>query len=193
MVQGASDIAEDFARAEMINQQIQIEKEHSYLENALLQEQVRHEQRLHNLDEDERLARREEIVKAEAEHIRRQLAEQGSPFDRIVREARARAADSAAEILQSIKKNGFVRGKVAKKGSGLREYFALMATHEDKYLMDMLRALENQIGPVGDRPKEAPDRDLEKITATLESIVNLADSEFQVITSGPGRFSAVEL
>jgi hypothetical protein len=193
MVYGEADAAADHARAEVIRQQLQVEREHSNLENAILQEQVRHDRYIHNLAEDERRARREEILKAEAEHIRRQLAEHGSPFDKIVRDARARAADSAAEILQSVKKNGFVRGKVAEKGAGLREYFQLMAVHDDKYLLDLLSALERQIGPVGDRSKETPERDLATITATLEQIVDLADTEFQVITSGPGRFSALEL
>lgn len=193
MVMGAADIAADQSRAELIREQLRVEKEHTHLENIQLQEQIRHEQTLHDLAETERRAKRELVLQAEMEHIRQQLAEQGSPFDRIVREARERAADSAAEILQSIKKNGFVRGKVAEKGTGLREYFQLMATHDDKYLLDLLKALEAQIGTVGDRPKGSPERDLLKITDTLEKIVELADAEFRVITSGPGLFSAVEL
>ncbi len=193
LVTGAEDVAADQARAELIREQVQVEKQHTWLENSQLQEQIRHEQYMHQLVEDERRAKRELILQAEMEHIRKQLAEQGSPFDRIVREARERAADSAAEILQSIKKNGFVRGKVAEKGAGLREYFQLMATHDDKYLLDLLKALEAQIGKVGDRPKNTPERDLEKITETLEKIVGLAEAEFQVITSGPGLFAAVEL
>lgn len=193
MVSGAEDIAADQARAEIIRKQIQIEKEHSWLENAQLQEQLRHEQYMHQLAENERRAKREIILQAEMDHVRKQLLQEGSPFDRIVCEARKRAADSAADILQSIKKNGFVRGKVAEKGAGLREYFELIAAHDDKYLLDLLKALEAQIGKVGDRPKDTPERDLNKISSILEQIVASADAEFRIISSGPGLFAAVEL
>ena len=188
---GPADFAAEQAEAERIHNQMRIDRQHTDLENQQLAEQVRFEAWKHQQEQQMMEERRQILLQEEAEHIRQQLAEQGSPFDQLVREARARAADSASEILASIKKNGFLRGKVAEKGAGLREYFQLMAAHDDHVLLGLLQALEAKIGPIG-QDREEP-RNIASIENTLQQIVELSDREFKTVMAGPGRFAAIEV
>jgi hypothetical protein len=192
MVYGDSDVAKDQLEAEEMRVRKASVEENVSLSNALIAEQLRTQAARNQIEEDTMRERRNVIMAEEAAHIRKQLAESGSPFDQIVKEARNRAADSAAEILVSVRQNGFMKGKVAEKGKGLLEFFDLMATHDDVYLMDMLKRLDKQIGTVSDRKGE-PERDTAAITATLEEIINLSNIEFKTILSDKGTFSAIEM
>lgn len=193
MVYGAADIVRDQQEAQEIEMQARLAKQNLTLENEMMAEAVRTQSVRNQIEEDTLRAKRDAIVQAEAEHIRKQLAEQGSPFDQIIRDARERAADSAAEILRSIKSNGFLHGKVAEKGKGLKEYFELMATHEDKYLLDMLKVLDKQIGQISTDKKKQEPRDTEAISKTLEEIVKLSKAEFETLMSDDGFFAAIEV
>ena len=112
-------------------------------------------------------------------------------FEEVIRDLRNRIANDAAEILESVKGNGFVRGKVATRGRGLLEFFDLMAAHTDADLRYKLIELKSAIGPVGD--KNVPDRDVDKISDILNGIMDLADAEIESLTSGPSPFSMMEV
>lgn len=193
MVYGAADVARDQLEAQDMETRARMAKENLTLENQMMAEAVRTKAARNQIEEDTLRAKREAIVAAEAEHIRKQLVEKGSPFDQIVRDARERAANSAAEILKSIKSNSFLHGKVAEKGKGLKEYFELMATHEDAYLMDMLKRLDTQIGKISTDKKNQEPRDTAAITETLEEIMKLAKAEFQTLMTDEGYFAAIEV
>ena len=97
------------------------------------------------------------------------------------------------EIL-SIKKNGYIRGKIATQGGGLLDLYNLLAAHNDHELKNLLVDLKSEIGPVGDaRTKDSPDRDPEKIVELLSEINDLAHKAAEDLTEGPSRFSFAEL
>ena len=91
--------------------------------------------------------------------------------------------------MESIQKNGYVRGKVAEKGRGLIELFDLLAIHDDGELRSALVNLKGLLGPAS---KDDP-RDTEAIKAVLNKIADMADGEVQRLTSGPTKFSIVDI
>jgi hypothetical protein len=180
------DIEAADVSAEILKEQLRAEKDANYMRESQEREAFRHQQALHQEREDRERELRERILHEEMEHVRQQLAEQGSPFDEMVKAMRVNAAESASEMLQAIKKSGFIHGKVAEKGRGLLEYFNLMATHDDRYLQDLLKALDEQLVKA---PKE---RQVENITGLLEQIDALARKEVKTVLTSGGRFAAIE-
>lgn len=145
------------------------------------------------MEEEEKAIQIAAMRQAEAEHARQRLQQMTSPFDEVFTTLRSRLAESAREMLESIQKNGFVRGKVAEKGRGLLELYQLMAAHDDYELRDQLVALRQAIGPVGDdRPADAPERSAAEISDILQQINGLAETAAQDLMEGPSRFSLVE-
>jgi hypothetical protein len=111
----------------------------------------------------EKEAKIEAMWKAEIEHARAQLGEIVSPFEEVFRNLRNRFADDAAEMLESIQKNGFVRGKVAEKGRGLVELFDMWAVHNDVELRAKLIDLKKAIGPSVKDRADASERSTEEV------------------------------
>jgi hypothetical protein len=179
VVYGAQDYAEDQAKAQEIKAKATQAAEAEYLENAAMQEELRHNMKMHQLAEDERQAQINAMMEAELEHAKQQIQELGSPLAQVVAALRNQVAVDAESMLQSIKRNGFVRGKIAQKGAGLLEFYDLMATHNDHDLRNKLEMLKFQIGPIG---KGTPERDVDAITATLDEIANLATDNLKDLT-----------
>ena len=182
VVYGAQDYAADQAQAEKIKAQAKKESYGDYLEHKELEEKIRHDMKMNQLAEDERQAKIEAMFHAEMEHAKKQIQELGSPLAEVVAELRNQVAEDAESMLKSIKRNGFVRGKIAQKGAGLIEFYDLMATHNDKALKSKLEALKLQIGPIGKRSKNTPERNVEAISQTLEEISSLATDNLKDIT-----------
>lgn len=133
------------------------------------------------------------MQQAELERARAQIREQGSPFDEVVNMMRRRMADAAATMLDSIKKNGFVRGKIASQGAGLLEFFDLMSVVGDDNLHNSLVSLKSQIGTIGKaRANNDPERDIDEIKQTLTGIVELAEVQARNAAL-VSRFSNIEL
>ena len=135
----------------------------------------------------------EAVRQAELEHQRQILAEMKSPLDEIVSDVRGRVLEIVQGMIESVNKNGFLRGKVAEQGSGLLEFVQIMTMGADRDLENALTKLKAKIGPVGkDRAKNVPERDIEEIKTALSQIVNLAEKEAENVTA-TGRFAAIEL
>lgn len=190
MVYGAADMAADRLKAVLLDQQVRIEQERESITIQTMNEEARSQAERNYIEEETLRQKREAILTAEAEHVRKQLAENGSPFDQIIRDMRDRAAKSAAEMLISIKQNGFLHTKIADKGKGLKEYFELMATHDDTYLMDLLTHLDKKIGEVS---RVQGKRDNSEIIKTLEEIEALSKREFKALMNDKGYFAAIEV
>lgn len=182
VVYGAQDYAQDQAKAAEVKQKASQAAEAEYLENAAMQEELRHTMKMNQLAEDERQAQINAMFEAELEHAKQQIQELGSPLAEVVAALRNQVANDAESMLQSIKRNGFVRGKIAQKGAGLLEFYDLMATHNDRDLRNKLEMLKFQIGPIGNRSKDEPERDVDAIRATLEEIATLATDNLKDIT-----------
>lgn len=143
---------------------------------------------------DARKRQIEIMLQAEAEHARQRLQAMASPFDEVFVQLRKQIANDCQAMLNSIHKNGYVRGKVAEKGKGLIEFFELIAAHDDGELRTRLVELKAAIGPVGDaRPAEAPDRDVAEITGLLSQVIDLGHAAAQDLVAGPSRFSMLEI
>jgi hypothetical protein len=192
LVYGDQDVAADQAQAEVIRARAQSKRERVSLQNSRQAEQVRHELAMHQLVEQERSACIEAMREAEARHAREQLRSIASPFEEVFTALRCQMSEDAAEMLSSIRKNGFVRGKIAEKGRGLIEMFNLLAVQDDHELRGRLEALKHAIGPIGDRT-DAPERSTEDVKSILEQIMDLERSAAQDLLAGPNRFNMVDV
>jgi hypothetical protein len=131
---------------------------------------------------------------AEAEHARNQLQQIAAPFQEVFQALRSQIARDAKEMLDSIKKNGSVRGKVAERGRGLIELFDLMAVQNDHELRSRLQALKDAIGPIGsERTENDPERDTNQVVMHLQEIAELEHQAVIDLMAGPSRFGMIEL
>jgi len=189
MVYGEQDVAADELVASYLRQQQEIE----WAKIRASADEAHHQASLQRLEEEAKAIQISAMRQAEAEHARQRLQQMTSPFEEVFTALRNRLAESSREMLESIQKNGFVRGKVAEKGRGLLELYQLMAVHDDHELRDRLVALHQAIGPVGDdRPANTPERSAAEISVILEQIDGLAQTAAQDLMEGPSRFSLVE-
>jgi hypothetical protein len=197
LVYGPSDIAqeEEAAQAASLRMreervQSQARENEAYLQSEILRDQLNHQQEMNRLEEDEKRIRVDAMYQAEAEHARGQLNDIVSPFQEVFTALRLQFAESAEEMLSSIKKNGFIRGKIAEKGAGLIEVFDLLAVHDDRELRKKLVELKTSIGPIGEKSNE---RDPEEIKGILEEIKGLATTAADDLAKSPSRFSLIEM
>jgi hypothetical protein len=181
-------------RAELEHERARAAKQEAYLQERLIQEQYDHQRRMNQLEQNEKELRIEAMLHAEAEHARMQLKSVASPFEEVFTALRRQIANDASEILASIQKNGFVRGKVAERGRGLVELFDLMAVQDDRELREKLVALRNAIGSVGsERAKDAPERSTAEVVTILQQIQELEHEAATDLLKGPSRFNLVEV
>jgi hypothetical protein len=115
LVYGQQDVAEDMARAEMYWEAVRQQRAQTEMLEAELTAQ--------EIANRERRAKLDAIRQAEMEHARKQIEQVGSPFSEIIGQLRGRFAEDAKSMLESIQKNGFVRGKSRREGSGLDRVF----------------------------------------------------------------------
>lgn len=192
LVYGDEDIARDEINAAAIREQLSLSRELNQIEVSRASEQARAEAWQIQAAQREREIKIEAMLQAEAEHARAQLQSVVSPFAEIFGALRSQMAKDASDILASIKKSGFVRGKVAERGRGLLEMFDLMATHDDRELREKLIALRSQLGPVGTKQTD-DSRDVETIAQTLSEIMQLEKQAARDLAAGPSRFSALDV
>jgi hypothetical protein len=193
LVYGLEDMESDKARAALIKSQADAERIKNDLDVQAKSEQVCHAMKVNQLIEMEKEAKIEAMWKAEIEHAREQLGEIVSPFEEVFRNLRNRFADDAADMLASIQKNGFVRGKVAEKGRGLVELFDMWAVHNDAELRAKLIELKRAIGPnCKERTDDTAERSTEEVKTILQSIAELAHQSAVDLQKGPSRFSFIE-
>lgn len=199
LVYGEQDAAADQARAEAIREQIdlarqlsQAEAEKAKLENQRLAEQVRAEawaiQQRQQAIAAEREAKIAAMRQAEYEHNVQQLKETISPFAEIYRAAISQFVDHAREMLESVRKNNHVRGKVAERGRGLLDLYQLMVLPGlgSEKMEVYLRELREML------PKETEKRSPDEIAAKLEEIIALEAEIADDLNAGPSVFSFLE-
>ncbi len=189
MVYGSSDFAADDAKAQLLRERTRAEMERTRVENRRLNMRLEAEEARRRLDAREREIKIQAMRDAEMEHARTQLAQLASPFQEVFQSLRERFAADAQALLESIQKNGYVRGKVAEKGRGLIEFFDLMAIHDDDELRSALVSLKQKLEPSS---SDTP-RDTEGIKSILTQIADMADAETRDLTMGPTKFSIVDV
>jgi hypothetical protein len=195
MVYGDEDVAADQARAEAIRLQVSAEREQLDLareyqrtENSMLQERARAEAWNIQTAQREREEKIAAMRQAEYDHHRQQLQETISPFAEVYRAAVAQFVDHAREILESVQKNGYVRGKVAERGRGLLDLYQLMVLPGmgDQKLETYLRELKALL------PAASEGRSPEDIANKLRDIIALEAEAAENVQSVTG-FSFIDL
>ena len=186
LVYGEADIEADRLSAEKLRTEVAEEKK-KQAEGML-------DLDLKELDRKEKVLKIAAMREAEMEHARKRIEEIGSPFDEVFGKLRARFAQDCDAMLESIKKNGMVRGKIAEKGAGLLELYSVMAAHDDDELRNKLVELKTAIGPVGEgRDKETPDRNVAEVEKALGQIAELSAKTASDLATEPTRAAFVEL
>ena len=165
---GDQDVAEDEAAAANIRAQIAFDRERASLEAESLRETVRKQAWDNQLDQQKKQEALEAMRQAEYEHHREQLKNTVSPFVEVYQAAMSQFADHARDMLESIKKNGHVRGKVKERGRGLLDIYNLMVLPGmgDDRMMQYLTDLRALLG-------NTEDTSTDQITAKLNDIVAL--------------------
>lgn len=192
LVYGQEDAALDEARAAEIREGIRLNRELSQIEVSVAAENARANAWQIQADQTERELKIEAMMQAELEHAREKLKTITSPFEEIFSTLRTQFADDATAILENVRKNGFVRGKVAEKGRGLIDLFDLMCTHDDRELRAKLATLKLELGEPGTKQNDA-DRDVERITRTLTEIIDLSNNITADLVSLPNRFTQLDV
>lgn len=192
IVYGRQDVAEDEAREASIREQIDLQRQMTSIDVSLAAEKARAEVWNIQAAQREREIKIESMFQAEAEHAREQLQAIVSPFQEVFTAMRTQMAEDAAEILESIKKSGFVRGKVAERGRGLIDLFNLMCTHDDRELSEKLNSLKEMLGPAGTKQNDES-RSIKDIEKTLKEIMKLEKQAAEDLMAEPNRFSFVEV
>lgn len=200
MLYGLDDIAKQEEAARAIREKAEIElakarseQQSAYLDEAAKQEAYNHQERMIRLEEQEKSIQVEAMMIAEAEHAREQLRQVVSPFQEVFISLRKQIADDATEMLASIQKNKFLRGKVAERGRGLIELYELMSVTDDSDLRARLEQLKAVIGPVGEDRAKGQERDTKQVVDALEAIKELAHQAAVDIAAQPSRAAFLEL
>lgn len=139
-------------------------------------------------------AHKREIFALEMEHTKHRLEEFGSPIDALADAALARVEAIASNMLASVERNGFVRGKIASQAGGLVELLGTLAQLEHEStasVMASVRKLEALIGPVGAAREGSAPRDVGAITATLTAIIDSASKKAEDVAA-TGRFALLD-
>ena len=165
---GQEDLAEDEAAAANIRAQVGFDRERANLEAEALRETVRKQAWDNQYDQQKKQEALEAMRQAEYEHHREQLKNTVSPFVEVYQAAMSQFADHAKDMLESISKNGHVRGKVKERGRGLLDIYNLMVLPGmgDDRMMQYLTDLRALLG-------NTEDTSTDQITAKLNDIVAL--------------------
>lgn len=178
------------AQAEDEANRIKAQQHAEYMQDALLQEQYRHEREVNALEEQERWVKINAMMHAEAEHIREQYAETVSPIEEAFAQVRQEMAQICADAADSIAKSGFVRGKTAEKLRGLVEFYQLTSIQDDAKLLKKLQDLREAIGAVGDeRTSNTPERSTGSVVNALNGIIDLTKTIKDDLAVEPSRFA----
>jgi len=211
IIEGQGQIEEHYLKSETIRAEaavvraqaeakIAIEKaklnaqlDEEYAQARMLQEQERHNSEMNLLAEQEKRAKIDAMIRAEADHIRQQFAKEVSPIEEVFTQLRKEMAEICLGAAESVKKNGYVRGKTAEKLRGLVEFYQLSSIQEDPVLLQKLQELRKAVGPVGDeRTKDMPERSPEEVIGALKQVIDLQNTIKQDLAQGPSRISLID-
>lgn len=187
LIYGEADVVSDQISAQALRERAALitaeaEAERRKIQSAVYnaEQEQQHKEQLRRLERREKELKLEAMRQAEIENAREYLDKVGNPYVEIIKQMRTRFAKDAESILESIQKNGYVRGKVAQKGRGLIGLYELIAAHDDSELREKLEKLKTEIGIVGD--DEVHYRNIYRINDTLNEIADLAIASSEELT-----------
>jgi len=105
---------------------------------------------------------------AEMEHAREQMARTVSPWDEVFQQLRAQMYQDAVSVLDSIRRNGYLAGKVALKARNMVKTFRMLNAHDDAELEGKLSELRAALDA---RPPNGSSKlDVSRITGALNQL-----------------------
>jgi hypothetical protein len=107
---------------------------------------------------------------AEMEKARQLMANTVSPYQEMFDRLRAEMNAGAIQVLESLRKNQGLRGKVADKARNMAELFRLMNSHDDRDMEALIAQLEARLPVDGGTSKDASAQN-QVIGDALEEIV----------------------
>lgn len=144
--------------------------------------------------ENERM-KLESMREAELEKARALMANTVSPYQEMFDQLRAEMNAGALQILESLRKNAGLRGKVADKARNMVELFQLMNSHEDHDLDALMVQLEARLPANGGTGKKDSAKN-EAIQEALGEIVECTRQEAFEVAHRVGSaygFEALEM
>ena len=127
------------------------------------------------------------VRQAELEHQREVLAQTISPLQEVFEQFRAMMYKDIQAVSASIRKNGYLRGKVAQRARRLLEtYNRLGAATGDLELKEALKILQDRLNQQPADPK-AGKYDTNAIQAQLDEIAEMTHSEAMAVSARAGR------
>lgn len=182
------------AEIEIIKANEKAKVHEAFAQERLLTEDLRHKQEMNSLLEQEKNAQIDAMIQAEASHIREQFAETVAPIEEVFSQVRKEMAEICIDAIESIKKNGHVRGRTADKLHGLVEFYNMTSIQDDPKLLLKLQELKKVIGAVGGvtKKKEKAARTPEQVISALNDVVDLKNTIREDLAQVPSRFSFVE-
>lgn len=192
VIQGIEDIAREEARAAQLRAQAEVAK----LESSKMEQELSHQQRMYQLEEDGKREQIELMLHAEAERIRSEMDTIASPLEETFVQLRQYMAETASEMIRTIQAGGGkIHGRTARKAlETLSELFEMRTIVDDEKLRTRLEELKAAIGPVGEsKDKSSPERDSQSVVKALEQIQSLVESAREDFTAEPSRFALLEV
>lgn len=192
LIQGFDDIAREEARAQRLRE----EAEQAKIETLKLEQEAYHQQKLNQIEEDDRRRKLELMFSVEAAHIREQLTQTlAGPVEESFVALREYLADTATEMIQKIQAGTFVHGKTAAKAvETLSALYEARSIVDDQRMVERLKELQTAVGPIGDaRPKDMAPRDPQTVVNALEAIRDLVSSAREDFMAEPSAFAALEV
>jgi hypothetical protein len=178
MILAPSDLLVDEVREERLRTQIEEER----AEQRALTAEARTKEEQERIERQRMREQARAMHEAEMERAREMVAQTVSPFQEAFEELRAQIHEDVLEIVASIKKNGYVRGRVAERARRLQETFALLNAHDDD---DLAKALEELSGHLEKDPavkaRTGKTYDTEAVLSSLEEVEEMTHEAAQEV------------
>ncbi len=137
---------------------------------------------------------KEQMRRETLARYREQLREMTFPYQEAWDQLRARVYEDARAIGESLRKNGYLRGKTAQRAAGLARTFRLLNCQKDGELAVLLGQLEAlATSPIPKNGKRR--REVEPIEGVLGEIARLTHASAEEVKrrAEPSRFRALEV
>jgi hypothetical protein len=188
--------AEERRRLEVVEADLELERERQSARARLVQEQLwieqermRSQARAEEDDRRQEAAVKERLRQLKLEVARERLQDTLSPLEEGARQLQSTVFEAAVAIRESLRKNRALHGSSARKVRDLARWFSSMNWTDDRQLETLIGELEG----LARRPtSKKRKRDPEPIDGVLSDIIALTYSSAQAVLE-PSRMAALEL
>lgn len=137
-------------------------------------------------------ALKEQMRREALARYREQLREMALPYQEAFQELRARVYEDALAIAESVKKNGYLRGKTAQRARHMAQTFRLLSFQTDQELEKLVQELESLATAPVSRKRKRPLGPIESVLGEIADLTRAAAREMER-RSRPSRLAALEV